>query len=187
VRERRATRRPPHDAADRSTTSHPLDAAPLTHPAHPRAITPQEPPWLTNLRAAVGAAVYADILDAPIGQGFDANGTHVRGIEVVESTRLAADEIIVFIPEAFTLVARAPIVPSGAAHGASVRTPLTDDKRGAQFAVRVINDYDSNVAADRSLVSSFIKVASMPLPVDNEDGTVTLHENGGVVRVLTAA
>jgi hypothetical protein len=144
-------------------------------------------PESAKLTAAVGASVYADLLDAPAGQGFDANGTHVRGVEVVESTRLAAGDIAVFIASAFTLVARAPKVPNGAAYGASIKTPVLDDNRGAQFAVRVINDYDATVAADRSLVSSFVKVAAMPLPVDNEDGTVTLLANGGCVRIDTTA
>lgn len=139
-------------------------------------------PASTKLYAAVGANVYADLLDADAIE----NGK-VRDIEVIESTRLDEDDIITFVPEAFTLVARAPIVPNGAAYGASIRTPLVDKERGAQFAVRVLNDYDSSVAADRSLVSSFVKVAAMPLPVDREDGTVDLVEHGGVVHIATAA
>ncbi|MDT0179937.1 P22 phage major capsid protein family protein [Microbacterium sp. ARD31] len=144
-------------------------------------------PESAKLFAAVGASVYADLLDAPASAGFDANGKTVRGVEVIESTRLADSAIAVFIPEAFALVARAPKVPQGAAYGASITTPVFDDKRGVSFAVRVINDYDSNVAADRSLVSSFVKVAAMPLPVDRENGTVDLVEHGGVVRIDTAA
>lgn len=136
------------------------------------------------LRAAVGSSVYADLLDAPVGQGFDADGK-VRGFEVVESTRLDAEDIVAFIPQAFTLVARAPMVPQGAAYGASIVTPVFDEENGAQFAVRVVNDYDSNVAADRSLVGTFAAVQSMPLPVDNEDGTVTLLDHGGAVRIST--
>lgn len=138
------------------------------------------------LRAAVGADVYADLLDAPVGQGFDADGK-VRGFEVVESTRLAATDIVAFVPEAFSLVARAPMVPAGAAHGASTVTPVLDNERGAQFAITVVNDYDSTVAADRSLVSTFAAVQAMPLPVDNEDGTVELIEHGGAVRIATGA
>ncbi|MCZ4301358.1 hypothetical protein [Microbacterium oxydans] len=138
------------------------------------------------LRAAVGSSVYADLLDAPVGQGFDADGK-VRGFEVVESTRLADSDIVAFVPEAFTLVARAPMVPAGAAHGASTVTPVLDNERGAQFAVTAVVDYDSTVAADRSLVSTFAAVQAMPLPVDNEDGTVTLLAHGGAVRIDTAA
>lgn len=142
-------------------------------------------PGDARLVAAVGSSVYADLLDAPTGQGFDANGK-VRGFEVIESTRLASDNIVAFIPQAFTLVVRAPKVPQGAAYGASVSTPVLGDGSKA-FAVRVVNDYDSNVAADRSLVGTFAAVAAMPLPVDNEDGTVDLVEHGGVVRIDTAA
>lgn len=142
-------------------------------------------PGDATLRAAVGSNVYADLLDAPTGQGFDADGK-VRGFEVVESTRLDADDIVAFVPSAFTLVVRAPVVPQGAAYGASIKTPdLGDGSIG--FAVRVLNDYDSNVAADRSLVSTFAVVAALPLPVDREDGTVDLVEHGGVVRIATQA
>ncbi|UPL12592.1 hypothetical protein [Microbacterium sufflavum] len=136
------------------------------------------------LRAAVGSSVYADLLDAPVGQGFDADGK-VRGFEVVESTRLDPEDIVAFVPQAFTLVARAPMVPQGAAYGASIVTPVFSDDNSAQFAVRVVNDYDSNVAADRSLVGTFAAVQAMPLPVDNEDGSVTLLDHGGAVRIST--
>ncbi|QCQ15459.1 hypothetical protein [Microbacterium sp. RG1] len=143
-------------------------------------------PSSAPLRAAVGADIYADLLDAPTGKGFDADGK-VRGFEVIESTRLSSRDGVFFIPTAFSLVARAPMVPHGAAQGASITTPVQDgNERGLAFAVRVINDYDSNVAADRSLVSSFVAVAAMPLPVDNEDGSVTLLEHGGAVRVTSA-
>ncbi|MEZ3160133.1 hypothetical protein AB1K54_06225 [Microbacterium sp. BWT-B31] len=135
-------------------------------------------PDSATIKAAVGANVYGDLLDAVAIE----NGK-VRDIEVIESTRLAADDIVVFIPEAFTLVARAPRVPQGAAYGASIKTPIVDKERGAQFACRVVGDYDSTVAADRSLISCFVKVAAMPLPVDRENGTVDLVEHGGVVRI----
>ncbi|WP_404433282.1 hypothetical protein LG299_02695 [Microbacterium lacus] len=138
------------------------------------------------LRAAVGSSVYADLLDAPVGHGFDADGK-VRGFTVVESTRLDAEDIVAFIPQAFTLVARAPLVPAGAAYGASIVTPVFDDENGAQFAIRVINDYDSNVAADRSLVGTFCAVQAMPLAVDQEDGNVELVAHGGAVRIATGA
>jgi hypothetical protein len=127
--------------------------------------------------AAVGSSVYADLLDAPVGT-FDADGK-VRGITVVESTRLAPNEIVAFVREAFTLVVRAPRVPDGAPYGASV----TEDV----FALRHIRAYDSTVAADRSLLSAFVAVQAMPLAVDNEDGTVSLVANGGAVRLVTGA
>jgi hypothetical protein len=127
--------------------------------------------------AVVGSSVYADLLDGPEGT-FDPSGK-VRGIEVIESTRVAADEIVAFVKEAFTLVVRAPQVPEGAPYGASVKA--------GDFAVRHIRSYDSTVAADRSLVSAFVAVQAMPIAIDNEDGTVSLVAHGGAVRVLTAA
>lgn len=129
------------------------------------------------LYAAVGTDVYGALLDGPTGT-FDADGK-VRGFTVVESTRLAPDEILGFVRDAFALVVRAPQVPQGAPCGASV------NENG--FAVRHIRSYDGTVAADRSLLSAFVGVQAMPLAVDNEDGTVSLVANGGAVRVLTAA
>lgn len=134
------------------------------------------------LIAAAGASVYTDLLDA--GALID---DKVHGIRVVESTRLAESDLIVFTPSAFTLVVRAPVVPQGAAYGASITTPILDNANGKAFAIRVLNDYDSNVAADRSLVGTFAAVASMPLPVDREDGTVDLVKHGGAVRITSSA
>jgi hypothetical protein len=127
------------------------------------------------LVAAVGSSVYGDLLDA---DAIDDQGK-VRGILVVESTRLASDEIVGFIREAFALVVRAPQVPQGAPFGASVSE--------GGFALRYIRSFDGTVAADRSLVSAFVGVQSMPLAVDHEDGTISLVPHGGAVRVLTAS
>ncbi|MFC9559597.1 P22 phage major capsid protein family protein [Agromyces sp. NPDC056965] len=132
-------------------------------------------PTEARLIAAVGSGVYGHLLDA---EAIDENGK-VRGFEIVESTRLASDEIVAFIPEAFALVVRAPQVPDGAPFGASVNE--------GGFALRWIRSYDATVAVDRSLVSAFVGVKAMPLAVDRENGTVELVANGGAVRVLTAA
>lgn len=134
-------------------------------------------PTEAPLVAAVGSGVYADLLDGPAGT-WDDNGK-VRGFEIIESTRLASDEIVGFVKEAFALVVRAPQVPQGAPFGASVSE--------GGFSLRYIRSFDGTVAADRSLVSAFVGVQAMPLAVDNEDGTISLVENGGAVRVLTAA
>jgi hypothetical protein len=128
-----------------------------------------------KLVAAVGSGVFGDLLDA---DAIDDQG-RVRGFLIVESTRLAADEIVAFVREAFALVVRAPQVPQGAPFGASVNE--------GGFALRYIRSFDSTVAADRSLVSSFVGVQSMPLAVDNEDGTISMVPNGGAIRVLTAS
>ena len=132
-----------------------------------------------KVHAAVGSSVYGALLDGPAGT-FDADGKSVRGIEIHESTRLADNEIIAFVRDAFAVVVRAPRVPDGAPFGASVK-----DKE-AGFALRLIRAYDPNIAADTSLLTAFVGVQAMPLAVDNEDGTVTLVEHGGVVRVVTS-
>lgn len=133
------------------------------------------------LVASVGAGEYADLLDANTTTApvFDATG-RVRGFDVQESTRLAENEAVFYVPQAFALVVRAPQVPSGAPFGASIRT---DD---GQFALRYLRAFDSTVAADRSIVSAFVGVTPLPLAVDNEDGTVSLVENGGVVHLTGA-
>lgn len=132
-------------------------------------------PAEARLVSAVGSGVYADLLDA---EALDDNGK-VRGFEIFESTRLASDELVAFIPSAFTLVVRAPAVPDGAPYGASIKSN--------GFALRHIRSYDASVAADRSLLSCFLGVQAMPLPVDTETGTVSLVAHGGAVRMLTAA
>lgn len=133
------------------------------------------------ISAVVGSDVFAAILDAERGKGlgFDENGETVRGISIMESTRLQADEIVAFIRPAFTLVMRAPAVPAGANYGASVAV-----EEGAVTALRV---FDAGTATDRSIVQALVAVQAMPLAVDQEDGTVDLVPNGGAIRVLTGA
>jgi hypothetical protein len=138
------------------------------------------------LIAAVGSDVYSDLLDGPTGSAgttFDADGK-VRGFQIIESTRLAPGEIVGFVKEAFALVVRAPQVPAGASFGQSV---TVKNEAADPFAVRYIRDFDSALAVDTSLVSAYVATQAMPLAVDNEDGTVSLVEHGGVVRLLTDA
>jgi len=131
-----------------------------------------------TIHAVAGLDVEAALLDGPNGT-FD-NAGNVRGIQMHYSNRLADDEVIAFVRDAFALVVRAPRKPEGATFGASVK------EEG--FAMRYVRDYESTVAADRSLVSAFVGVKAMPLPiVDEVAGTVTLTDNAGAVRVLTAA
>jgi hypothetical protein len=138
-----------------------------------------------RLIAAAGAGVYADLLDAQDNSGsiFDGSGK-VRGFEVVESTRIDDDEVVFFIPEAFALVVRAPDVPQGAPHGASVRA---SNDEGQSFALRWIAAYDAGVAADTSLVSAFMAATALPLAVvDESTGQVDLVTSGGAVKVTRA-
>ncbi len=141
------------------------------------------------IRAVVGTDVAAALLDGPAGTwDADASPTaeagspmgRVRGIWVYESNRLAADEVIGFVPNAFTLAVRAPVVPQGATTGRSFSAN--------GFALRWVADYVSTQAADRSLLATFVGAKAMPLPiVDETTGDVTLTPNAGAVRVLTAS
>lgn len=138
-----------------------------------------------TIHAVVGIDVYAHLLDAvpaTAGVTFDENGLTIRGVRVHESSRIAADAIVAFVPEAFMLVVRAPIAPAGAPFSASVR-----GGKDNEFAVRLIRAFDSTVGAEASLLTSFVAVKAMPLAVDNEDGTVSLVPSGGAVRIDTAA
>lgn len=128
--------------------------------------------------AAVGASVYADLLDAD-ADVTENEAAKVRGFSVYESTRLADSEIVAFVRPAFSLVVRAPEVPAGAPFGASVRTE--------DFALTALRAFDAGTATDRSIVEALVAVQAMPLPVRQADGTVDLVENAGAVRVLTAS
>ncbi|MEH0928708.1 P22 phage major capsid protein family protein [Micromonospora sp. CPCC 205558] len=141
------------------------------------------------IRAVVGTDVAAALLDGPAGT-WDADGSataeagtamgRVRGITVYESNRFAVDEVIGFVPNAFTLAVRAPVVPQGATAGRSLSAN--------GFALRWVADYLSAQAADRSLLATFVGAKAMPLPIVNETtGAVTLTPHAGAVRVLTGA
>lgn len=133
----------------------------------------------SKISAVVGTNVYADLLDAADGKGLDDTGK-IQGFgEIRESTRIPASEIFVFVKEAFSLAMVAPVVPDGAGYGASVKTE--------NGAIRVIRDYNSSTASDRSLVGAFIAATALPLAVVNETaGTVALVPNAGVVRLSIA-
>ncbi|GAA1950565.1 P22 phage major capsid protein family protein [Agromyces allii] len=136
----------------------------------------------SKIVAVVGSSVYADILDAPVGSGFDSNGTTVRGIEIHESSRVPADNVVAFVKEAFSLVVRAPEPPAGAPYAASVRA-----EGDSPFALTHIQAFDVATGSDRSIVEALVAVAPMPLAVDRENGVVELVPHGGAVRVDTAA
>lgn len=159
--------------ANASITYDPADPAKLVT-AMRRVLRGNGVPAEATIKVAVGADVYADLLDAA---AFDDSGK-VRGLEVIESTRLAPTEAAAFIPSAFAVVVRAPAVPAGATAAASVKVD--------GWALTQIRDFDPGVGAEVSIVESLVKVAPMPLAVDAEDGTVTLVAHGGAVRVDTA-
>jgi hypothetical protein len=118
-----------------------------------------------NLYAAVGTGVAAELLKSDALKRVDASGSsdalrnavigRIAGFTVIESNRLAEDEAVFYHRAAFTLAVRAPQVPAGVTYGASVA--------GQGFAMRHVRDYDSKVLADRSIVSTFVGMATMPL------------------------
>lgn len=137
----------------------------------------------TPLFAAVGADVYAALLDGPPST-FDAADGRVRGFTVQESTALAPGEVTFYVRNAFTLVLRAPIAPAGVPFSASVKV----ETENSEFALRLIRTFNPAVAAEESLVSVLVGARAMPLPVvDTATGTVNLVQDGGVVRIDTAS
>ncbi|GAA4981260.1 P22 phage major capsid protein family protein [Actinopolymorpha pittospori] len=137
----------------------------------------------TNLTAAVGTGVYADLLNSGALKGYDQSGStdalrnaevgKVHGFTIIESNRLAHDEIVAYHRDAFTLAIRAPRVPEGVSFGQSAS--------GDGFAMRYIRDYDSSLLADRSVVSTFIGCQAMNMVEQGTGATVV-----PAVRVLTS-
>ncbi|PZQ88173.1 MAG: hypothetical protein DI534_11930 [Leifsonia xyli] len=135
----------------------------------------------TPLLAAVGAGVYGALLDGP-ERTFDANGT-VRGFTVLESTRLAADEAIFYVKNAFALALRAPEAPD-APFAASVKA----ESENGSFAARLVRAFSTERGVEESLVNVLRGVRSLPLPVlDPATGATDLVEHGGAIRVDTSA
>lgn len=147
---------------------------------------------VSGINAIVGTQVFADLLDAEALTDASKSGStaalregsigNLRGMTIVESTRLDESEIIVFHRDAVTLVTRAPVVPQGAPFGATV------SEKG--FSLRYVRDYDASVMQDRSVVSTFSGVAILPTykverNYDTRAVSVTALPNGGIVRILT--
>jgi hypothetical protein len=144
----------------------------------------------TDLNVVVGADIYAALLEddaiTDVSQSGstaalrDAGVGRVRGFNIVESTRVADGDIIAFHRDAFTLAVRAPKVPEGASFGSSV-------SQGG-FSLRYLRDYDVTKTQDRSLVSTFAGVASVPVKKvvrDYTAGTATVVDAPAAIRVST--
>lgn len=156
----------------------------------------------SGLQVVVGTEIYAALLDAQavtnVGQSGSADALRnanvgmIRGFNIMESNRLADDEIIAFHKDAVTLVTRAPVVPAGASFGAVVNAQ--------GFSMRYLRDYLAEKTVDRSLVSTFAAVGILPTyKVTRTYGSTTTAgqsmggtsaltavPNGGVIRVLTS-
>jgi hypothetical protein len=138
----------------------------------------------TNLYAAVGTQVYADLLasstltDASQSGSTDAlrNAVagRVRGFDVIEDNRLGDLEMIFYHGDAVVLAVRAPRVPDGVAFGAS--------QAADGFAVRWIQDYDSTILQDRSILSTFLGCSVVPMKHINAT-TGAVESVTGVIRV----
>ena len=119
----------------------------------------------SNLKVLVGVAVYAALLDAKAFEDVSQSGStaalregqvgRVRGFEVIESVDLPVGDVFAFHKDAYTLGMRAPKTPVGAAWGATVSE--------GGVPIRHLMDYDLTLTADRSLLSTFVGVAKMPL------------------------
>jgi hypothetical protein len=148
----------------------------------------------SGLFAAVGTGVYSDLLNAKAITDVSQSGStgalreatvgKVRGFEVIESNRLADDEMVFYHKAAFTIAVRAPKVPDGVSFG--------EAKAEKGFAMRWIKDYDSATTRERSVVSTFVGVKSMTVATTAKqgpllaDGVTANPDEGKAVRVTPA-
>lgn len=117
----------------------------------------------SGMYAAVGTTIAADLINYLGQPGIngesdalrDATIGRIAGFTVIESNRLAVDEAVFYHKSGATLALRAPSVPAGASFGASAS--------GNGFAMTHIRDYDSDILADRSIVSVFAGAKVMPI------------------------
>lgn len=143
---------------------------------------------VTGLRAAVGTKVWKEMADAKV---FSDQGTqttnpsvpgskNVAGFDAFESNRIAADDIVFYHRDAFTLAVRAPQAPNGAPFSASMASN--------GFAMLHIQDYDSNIGSDRSLLSTFTGVSyQLARKVDRSGSTATIVTVPSAYRVNTTS
>jgi hypothetical protein len=105
----------------------------------------------------VGSGIEAAILKDPQFVHADQSGSdaalreafvgRIAGFDVIVSNSLDDDEGYAFHKTAFTMVTRAPVIPDGAAYGAS------QSYNG--LAMRWLRDYDFTTTTDRSLVDCY--------------------------------
>lgn len=117
------------------------------------------------MNTIVGTKVYSDLLasgrlidvsqSASTGALREGQVGRVQGFTVVESTRIGDEEIYAFSRDAFTIAVRPPVIPAGAPFGA------VESSNG--FGLRYLRDYDVIHTVDRSMVSTFVGSAALPL------------------------
>ena len=141
---------------------------------------------VTGLIAAVGTQVWKEMGDAKVFSDQGSQTTNpsvpgsknVAGFDAFETNRVAPREIVFYHKAAFTLAVRAPQAPNGAPFSASVASN--------GFAMLHIQDYDSNIGSDRSLLSTFIGTQYLAArKVDRSGATATIVSVPSAYRVVT--
>lgn len=122
--------------------------------------------------AVIGTDVEASLLDDPNLVQVDQSGSsdvlregtvgRLYGFTLVVSNDVAPGAIIAFHPSAYILVNRAPVVPASA-QGAS--------QSFEGLSARVMRDYNSHTASDRSFVSSYVGIGEVTDLSGGEDPT----------------
>ncbi|MEO2133386.1 MULTISPECIES: P22 phage major capsid protein family protein [unclassified Microbacterium] len=143
-----------------------------------------------GIQVAVGVGIYSDLINAKAIQDASQSGStaalregqvgKVLGFTLIESTRLADNEVLMFHKDAVTLVTRAPAVPAGASFGASVAE--------GGYNLRYLRDYDAMKTVDRSILATFVGVGILPTfkIVRNRTTRVATYEpipNGGIAHI----
>lgn len=118
---------------------------------------------LTNRTLVVGSAVYPWIMADPKLIQYDSNQAttayreamfgRIAGFDAVQSDLIPATAIYALHPTWAVLANLAPEIPQGVTYGAR--------RTFEGYSLRVIRDYDSNYARDRSLVSTFSGISSI--------------------------
>jgi hypothetical protein len=144
------------------------------------------------LTIVAGVDVYATLLDANVITDVASSGStaalreaqigKLRGFTIIESTRVAETEILVFHRDAATLITRAPVAPQGASFAATTTA--------GGFQLRYLRDYDAMHTQDRSIVSTFSAVGFLPTyrvrrDYDTRQVVVEKLAKGGVMRLDT--
>ncbi|WP_424936676.1 MULTISPECIES: P22 phage major capsid protein family protein [Bacteria] len=143
-----------------------------------------------GLNLVVGTQVYLDLLNAKAIVDASQSGStaalregsvgKVSGFTLIESTRVAENEILAFHRSSVTLVTRAPAVPAGASFGAMTNA--------GGYSIRYLRDYDAMKTVDRSILATFVGVGILPTfqkKVDRATRKVTFEPvpNGGIIHV----